>query len=172
MSSIFSTVTASPLYAPTWMPVSSSAYAGTCIFLVVLAIIFRFLIAFKSVLEERWIDAELNRRYVLIIRKPNTKKRISSDSDSQIALLTENGVEGDVMVVRKHMKGTIPWSVTTDGPRATIDTVIAGILYLLKLSIMTMNVGYFLSVFGGTFLGSLALGRYATGAVTDQTLHA
>lgn len=25
---------------------------------------------------------------------------------------------------------------------------------------MTMNVGYFLSVLGGTFLGSLAVGRY------------
>jgi hypothetical protein len=36
------------------------------------------------------------------------------------------------------------------------------------LSVMTMNVGYFLSVLGGTFLGSLAVGRYATGAVTDR----
>jgi hypothetical protein len=30
------------------------------------------------------------------------------------------------------------------------------------LAIMTMNVGYLLSVLGGTFLGSLALGRYVT----------
>ena len=29
------------------------------------------------------------------------------------------------------------------------------------LAVMTMNVGYFLSVLGGIFLGSLALGRYA-----------
>merc|ERR1711964_590103 len=65
----------------------------------------------KAVLEERCIDAELNRRYVVIIRKQNTKERISSGSDSKIALL-------------------------------------------------------------GTFLGSLAVGKYATGAVTDQTLHA
>jgi hypothetical protein len=169
------------------MPIS--AYAGTCIFLIVLAIIFRFLIAFKAVLEERWIDDELNRRYV-VIRKLNTKERISSDSDSQIVLLTENGVEKDVMVVRKHIKGTMPWSVTTDGPRAVIDTAIAGILYLLyatsfvslgmallltlssMLSIMTMNVGYFISVLSGIFLGSLLVGRYATGAVADQTLHA
>ena len=26
---------------------------------------------------------------------------------------------------------------------------------------MTMNVGYFLSILGGTFLGELAIGRYA-----------
>jgi hypothetical protein len=30
------------------------------------------------------------------------------------------------------------------------------------LAVMTMNVGYFLSILAGTFLGSIALGRYAT----------
>jgi hypothetical protein len=29
------------------------------------------------------------------------------------------------------------------------------------LAVMTANVGYFLSVLGGTFLGSLLVGRYA-----------
>lgn len=29
------------------------------------------------------------------------------------------------------------------------------------LAVMTLNIGYFLSVLGGTFLGSLAVGRYA-----------
>mgnify|MGYP003644490622 CR=1 FL=1 len=111
MSSLFCTVTSTPLYSSTWTPTSISAYAGRCIFLIVLAVLFRFLVAFKAVLEERCIDAELNRRYVVIIRKQNTKERISSGSDSKIALL-------------------------------------------------------------GTFLGSLAVGKYATGAVTDQTLHA
>ena len=31
------------------------------------------------------------------------------------------------------------------------------------LAVMTMNVGYFLSVLGGVFLGSLFMGRYAAG---------
>lgn len=30
------------------------------------------------------------------------------------------------------------------------------------LAVMTMNVGYFLSVLGGVFLGSLAVGRYGS----------
>jgi hypothetical protein len=131
MSSMFSTGTGTQLYSSMWMPMSISAYAGTCIFLIVLAVIFRFLIAVKSVLEHRWIDAELNRRYVVVRRKVDTKERVSSDSDSKRALLTENGVEEDVMIVRKHVKGVRPWRITTDGPRAAIDTVIAGILYLL-----------------------------------------
>ena len=29
------------------------------------------------------------------------------------------------------------------------------------LAVMTMNTGYFLSVLGGTFVGELAVGRYA-----------
>lgn len=33
------------------------------------------------------------------------------------------------------------------------------------LAVMTMNVGYFLSVLGGTFLGSLVAGRYAAFAL-------
>ena len=33
------------------------------------------------------------------------------------------------------------------------------------LAVMTMNVGYFLSVLGGTFVGSLVVGRYSSGDV-------
>ena len=35
-------------------------------------------------------------------------------------------------------------------------------LYHSMVAVMTMNVGYFLSVLGGIFLGSLSFGRYAT----------
>ena len=31
------------------------------------------------------------------------------------------------------------------------------------LAVMTMNVGYFLSVLGGVFLGELVVGRYGQG---------
>ncbi len=34
------------------------------------------------------------------------------------------------------------------------------------LAVMTMNVGYFMSVLGGVFLGSLAVGRY--GSMTEH----
>ena len=30
------------------------------------------------------------------------------------------------------------------------------------VAVMTMNVGYFMSVLGGVFLGSLLVGRYGT----------
>merc|ERR1712000_459176 len=130
---------------------STDGYAGTCIFLIVLGVILRSLAAVKSVLERRWIDAELNK--------------------SSKGILTENGVEKHVMVVRRHLNGARPWRITVDGPRAAIDTLIAGVLYLIMLSIMSMNVGYFLSVLGGIFLGSLAVGRYGGWTVGDPSLH-
>ena len=39
------------------------------------------------------------------------------------------------------------------------------------LALMTKNVGYILSIFGGTFVGSLVIGRYDSGAHLETTLH-
>merc|ERR1712225_119132 len=44
-----------------WTPNSPGAYAGTCIFLVLLAVIFRSLLAVKAWKERAWLDAEFNR---------------------------------------------------------------------------------------------------------------
>lgn len=161
MSMTFFTSTSTPLYSAMWSPTSVGGYAGTCIFLIVLATIFRGLLAVKAWKETAWLDAEFNRRYVTVAGKLPKSERISADSDSKRMILTENGVEEDVIVVKKRSMGIRPWRITTDPVRAVMDTVLAGVGYLLMLAVMTMNVGYFLSILGGTFLGSLALGRYA-----------
>ena len=41
--------------------------------------------------------------------------------------------------------------------RSDVLTLVAGSM----IGVMTMNVGYFMSVLGGTFLGSLLIGRFA-----------
>ncbi|KAE9380166.1 hypothetical protein N431DRAFT_323607 [Stipitochalara longipes BDJ] len=161
MSMTFFTSTMTPIYSAMWSPTSTGQYAGTCIFLIILATIFRGLLAVKAWKETAWLDAEFNRRYVTVAGKLPKAERIASDSDSKRMILTENGVEEDVIVVKKRSMGVRPWRITTDPIRAVMDTVLAGVAYLLMLAVMTMNVGYFLSVLGGTFLGSLALGRYA-----------
>ncbi|TVY82661.1 hypothetical protein LSUE1_G002014 [Lachnellula suecica] len=160
MSMTFFTSTTTSLWSSMWTPTSVGQYAGTCIFLVFLATTFRALLAVKAWKETAWMDAEFNRRYVTVAGKLPKSERVSSDADSKRMILTENGVEEDVMVVKKRSMAVRPWRITTDPVRAAMDTVIAGIGYLLMLAVMTLNVGYFLSVLGGTFLGSLALGRY------------
>ena len=114
-----------------WSPTNVGEYAGTCIFLIILGIIFRGLLAVKAWKEIAWLDAEFNRRYVSVAGKPTKAERISSSSDSKRMILTENGVEEDVMVVKKRSMGTRPWRITTDPLRAVMDTAIAGVGYLL-----------------------------------------
>ncbi len=56
---------------------------------------------------------------------------LQRQSDSKRVVLMENGVEEDVMIVKKTGMGVRPWRITTDPIRAVIDTVIAGVAYLL-----------------------------------------
>ena len=104
---------------------------GTCIFLILLSGGFRGLLAVKAWKETAWLDAEFNRRYVTVAGKLPKSERIMSDSDSKRMILTENGVEEDVMVVKKRSMGIRPWRITTDPVRACMDTVLAGVGYLL-----------------------------------------
>ncbi|KAL5353296.1 hypothetical protein ACLOAV_001332 [Pseudogymnoascus australis] len=145
-----------------WTPTGTGSYAGTCIFLIILAVVFRIMLALKSRQEARWLDAELHRRYVAVAGKQGLKETIAAHKDAKSLVLSENGVEEEVLVVQRSGETARPWRLSVDPLRAVVDTIIAGVGYLLMLAVMTMNVGYFLSVLGGVFLGSLAIGRYTT----------
>ncbi|KAI1079573.1 Ctr copper transporter family-domain-containing protein [Whalleya microplaca] len=160
MMATFQNEMATSLYSESWTPSSAGQYAGVIIFLIVLGVIFRLLLAGKAFAEARWLDAEMKRRYVVVQGKLPVSEQVSRDSLSKNMTLTENGVEEDVMVVQKKKDHPRPFRLSVDPLRALLDTVIAGVGYLLMLAVMTMNVGYFLAVLGGTFLGSLAVGRY------------
>ncbi|KAK4145312.1 Ctr copper transporter family-domain-containing protein [Dichotomopilus funicola] len=165
-STVFQNTMATPLYSTAWTPGNTGTYAATCIFLIVLAVLFRGLLAFKSWQERRWLDAELNRRYVVVAGKTPLSDTLARDETARkmTMVLAENGIEENVLVVRNHEAGTHsrPWRLSVDPARALIDTVVVGVGYLLMLAVMSMNVGYFLSVLGGTFLGSLLVGRFIT----------
>lgn len=156
----FTTSTTTPLYSSHWSPHTTGSYAGACIFLLVLAVFFRSLFALKRLLEVRWLDAAVSRRYVVVAGQTPESERMARDPDAKSATLTTNGVEESVKVVHRPAKVVQPWRFSVDLPRAALTTVIVGVGYMLMLAIMTFNVGYFLSVLAGTFLGEVALGRY------------
>lgn len=131
MTMVFQTETRTPLYANSWTPNNAGSYAGTCIFLAVLAIIARALVAFKAVQEARWLDREAARRYVAVNGKIPLSEQIASSPDARRMTLSENGLEETVVVVERKRAAMRPWRFSVDPVRASLDTMIVGIGYLL-----------------------------------------
>ncbi|KAF2741116.1 Ctr copper transporter-like protein [Polyplosphaeria fusca] len=165
MMSAFFTATNTPLYSESWTPSSAGAYAGTCIFLILLAVVLRALFTAKSYLEARAIETALKRRYVVVADQTSAAEKVAGDGSSTTGILTTNGVQENVRMLQAPTKHVQPFRFSVDLPRAGLMTVIAGVGYLLMLAVMTYNVGYFLSVLGGTLLGELAFGRFNQGVM-------
>lgn len=131
MSMTFFVSKTTALYSNMWTPKTDAGYAGTCIFLILLATLFRGLLAVKAWKESAWLAEETNRRYVTVAGKGTKADRLSMESDMKNMTLTENGVEENVMVVKTRTMGVRPWRLTVDPVRAAMDTVIAGVGWLL-----------------------------------------
>lgn len=129
-----------PLFSTAWTPTGTGSYAGTCIFLIILAVLFRILLALKARQEARWLDAEMHRRYVAVAGKPGLKETVALHKDAKAVVLSENGVEEEVVVVQRKGEMTRPWRVSVDPLRAVVDTVIAGVGYLLYVSLFPTHV--------------------------------
>lgn len=136
MSMVFTTDHSTPLFSSQWTPTSTGGYAGTCIFLIVLAVIGRLLSAARQRLETKWHDRALQRRYVVIAGENAGERERQLDASaekSDEATLTTRGVDENVRVIRtarSNVQGK-PWRISTDLPRACIFTVQAGVGYLL-----------------------------------------
>ncbi|KAI9682444.1 MAG: hypothetical protein M1829_000236 [Trizodia sp. TS-e1964] len=157
---VFDSTTTTPLYSLSWTPTSTAAYAGTCVFLALLAVSFRCLITLSALLSRRALDAALNRRYITVAGSSPREKSQPHAEGEDAALLTHRGVDEEVRVVRARKPPVLPWRWSTDVPRALLVAAIATVGYFLMLGVMTYNVGYFVSVVVGIFVGDLAVGRF------------
>lgn len=137
MSMVFTTAHNTPFLSSQWTPTSSASYAGTCIFLVALAIISRTLLAYRHLLEVKFHDKAVKRRYIVVAGESADKKekqmRVSEVEVPDDATLTTQGVDERVKVVRTARRRVEmqPWRFSTDLPRACLFTVQAGVGYLL-----------------------------------------
>jgi copper transporter 1 len=127
----FFTATNTPLYSESWTPQNAGQYAGTCIFLIFLAIALRALFTAKSFLEIKAIEGALKRRYVVVAGEKMVSDRASNDGDSTAGILTTNGVQEDVRIVSAPVKHIQPWRFSIDLPRALLMTVATAVGYLL-----------------------------------------
>jgi solute carrier family 31 (copper transporter), member 1 len=160
MAMVFFNSRSTPLYSLGWIPSTTGGYAGTCIFLITLSIIFRSLLVLRNFLEIRWADQAWKRRYITVVESPSFSEGLKADPTARRGVLTANGVEENVAIVQRAGHGPQPWRATVDFPRAFLAMVIAGVGYLLMLAVMTLNVGYYLSILAGVFVGELAVGRF------------
>ncbi|PPJ60125.1 hypothetical protein CBER1_03138 [Cercospora berteroae] len=135
----FFTSTTTALYSNAWQPSTSGQYVGTCIFLIALAAIFRGIVAVRT-------------------NFPALLALWAHRRDTSILHPEAGGDDGKLLLY--GFASTRPWNINEALARALLDTVLAGVSYLLMLAVMTMNVGYFLSILGGTFLGSFVIGDW------------
>lgn len=132
MAMTFTNTHSASLYSKLWTPTSDGSYAGTCIFLIILAIIDRGLFAFKATMERRWLAAHVNRRHIAIAGKTPESGRIDVDPDAKVAsLVSADGVQETVKVVQRTAPEPLPWRFSVDLPRAFIFLCITGLSYLL-----------------------------------------
>jgi Ctr copper transporter family len=129
MTMVFTNSQTTPLYSSAWTPSTTGAYAGTCIFLILLALFARVLLAFKAEMERRWLETALHRRSVVVAGKTPEAQRIEATPDVKAAtLVTASGVEESVQrAVQSHR----PWRFSVDLPRALLHLCFAGVSYLL-----------------------------------------
>ena len=109
-----------------WLAISGciTTYTGTCIILSVLAIVFRFLVAFRSVLEKHRTNIDIKSQAFIYMRKPTVDTRISR-------VLLIRGGKADGVSKRRHTDRMRSWRRTFDGPRAAIDSLIVSTFYFL-----------------------------------------
>ncbi|KAK1635690.1 low affinity copper transporter [Colletotrichum phormii] len=141
MPVVFHTKMATALFSEAWTPRTSGQYAGTCLALIVFTIILRTMIAFKPMLEATVWGRE--------------SRKSHSRSDEEL------GHE-------EKSSPPTPKSILLRVALAAYEVVIALLGYLLMLAVMSMNLGYFLSILLGVFVGTLCLGGIARSTTFDH----
>ena len=130
MAMAFFTATNTPLYSEAWTPQNAGQYAGTCIFLIVLAITLRGIFTIKNFLEARALETAMKRRYIVVAGEKAITEQ-SNDASSMTGILTANGMQEDVRIVSAPVKLVQPWRFSVDLPRAALMMVATGVGYLL-----------------------------------------
>ncbi|KAL7947787.1 Ctr copper transporter family domain-containing protein [Trichoderma barbatum] len=135
MAMVFFTSTNTPLWSSAFAPTTTGQYAGACVFLVAFTVVFRILLALRFNLYKVVAAAKQRRGGGLF--------------------------QPDMTEIKSTPR---PWRASEAVMSGALDAVIAGVSYLLMLAVMTMNVGYFMSIIGGVFLGSV-LCYHLTGSI-------
>lgn len=118
MAMVFFQNMVTPLYSLAWTPNSTHAYAGTCIFLIVLAVIHRALTVFRSVAFDS---------------NPNLVARARLEADKEL-LVPERAQPPRIGNLGQRLRETRaqhPFLVSVELGRSLLEVFIGGVGYLL-----------------------------------------
>lgn len=127
---------ATPLFSASWTPSTTGQYVGTCIFLIFFGAIYHTLGAFRTNWHHRLRDIEHNRRIPIV---DGSGKKNDGTSKSMTA---SRVIIKTVPVLTRPDQKDRPWRFSTDLPRALLDTLIAGIGYLLWVALIPFQSSY------------------------------
>ncbi|XDG09661.1 hypothetical protein ABKA04_009276 [Annulohypoxylon sp. FPYF3050] len=124
MSMTFFVSSTTSLFSKAWTPTTSAEYAGTCIFLIVLAVVMRFMLALKPVLEKSIWNSAVGPGGELI---PDEEAGFQKENmPTQSPLMR---VYGDIR------KRWAVWRFNTSLGRACFELSLASVGYLLYVPI-------------------------------------
>ncbi|VDB95694.1 unnamed protein product [Peniophora sp. CBMAI 1063] len=132
-----------------WAPRTAGAMGGTCVALVMLALVERWLSALKACAEMHW------HQRALIEMANRTNKRTTLGQPQSTPT--------------KIPRTALPFIAAHDLPRGLITAILALLGFLFMLAVMTYQVGFILSIVIGLGVGEALFGRYTRG--TAHTLH-
>ncbi|KAL9086791.1 MAG: hypothetical protein Q9165_006938 [Trypethelium subeluteriae] len=112
------------LWTMQFTPTSTGSYAGICIFLIILAVVFRGLFAVKHYAEHYWRSQTAQRKYVTVAGKRTDAENIRAHDDAKDAVISVNGIEEGVRIVERHHTPIQPFRLTVDPLRALLMTAI------------------------------------------------
>ncbi|CCX32936.1 Similar to Ctr copper transporter [Endocarpon pusillum]; acc. no. AEH41533 [Pyronema omphalodes CBS 100304] len=137
MSMVFYTSTSTPLFSSSWSPSTLGQYVGVCVFLIVLCFIFRFLLAWKSVLEHGWKEGMKGKKVVVAVGLGDANGASKSETTS-VAGGGEKEGEGEKekegtpeVVLKQKGWGGRPFRFSTELKRSCMTTLVAGTGYLM-----------------------------------------
>lgn len=125
MMMTFFTGKGTALFSSDWVPSSTGAYAGTCIFIIILAFISRLISITKHSMEKSWQRKTLDARSIIIagrngeLERLNGKEKPGSDNTLQFQR------------TQALSRYAVPFRLSVDVPRALMFTLQAGLGYLL-----------------------------------------
>lgn len=119
MAMVFFQSATTPLYASAWTPSGAASYTGTCLFLVVLAVLHRVLLALRNVLFQG-------------PPSPHAKPISLHHADLEPSLYQDD--KEPRTSSRRRIRRAVraqPFSLGTEAARASLEVLIGGVGYLL-----------------------------------------